>query len=152
MPRQEDAERGALARFRIHIDEAAGLLDDAIDGRQPKAGALADFLGGEERLEDLVDDVGGNPGAGVGDIDPDIIRRRHALVGHLRGFIRCQIAGLHRQLAAVRHRVASVDREIDDHLLELRDVDLDRPEVAAMHEVEFDLLADQAAQQHGEVG
>ena len=34
-------------------DEAARLLDDAVDGREAEPGALADFLGGEERLEDL---------------------------------------------------------------------------------------------------
>ena len=152
MPRQEDAERGALAGLGIHVDKAAGLLDDAIHRREAKPGALADFLGREERLEDLVDDIGRNAGAGIGDVDPHIIRRRHALVGQLRGFIRRDVGGLHRQLAAVGHRVAGVDREIDDHLLELRDVDLDRPEIAAMHEVELDLLADQPPQQHGEIG
>ena len=70
MPRQEDVERGALTGLGVDIDEAAGLLDDAVDRRQAEAGALADFLGREERLEDLVDDVGGNAGAGVGDVDP----------------------------------------------------------------------------------
>jgi len=50
-----------FAGLGVHIDEAAGLLDDAIDRRQAEAGALADFLGGEERLEDLVDDLAGIP-------------------------------------------------------------------------------------------
>src|SRR6185437_6365786 len=62
MPRQEDRERGALALLGIDIDEATGLLDDAVYRRQPKPGALADFLGREERLEDLVPDVGGDAG------------------------------------------------------------------------------------------
>ncbi len=83
VPRQEDVERGALVRFGVHIDEAAGLLDDAIDRRQAEAGALADFLGREERLEDLVDDLGRNSRAGVRDVDPDIIRRRHAFIGKM---------------------------------------------------------------------
>ena len=62
------------------------------------------------------------------------------------------IAGAHLQPAAARHGVARIDREIDDHLLELRDVDLDRPQIAAVHHGERDLLADQPPQQHGEVG
>ena len=81
MTRQEDPERGTLVGFGVDIDETAGLLDDAVDRGEAEAGALADFLGGEERLEDLVDDVGGNAGAGVADVDPHIVRRRHALVG-----------------------------------------------------------------------
>ena len=57
-----------------------------------------------------------------------------------------------RELAAVRHGVAGIDREVDDHLLELGDVGLDRPQVAAVHDVERDVLADQPAQQHVEIG
>ncbi len=138
--------------FGIHVDEAAGLLDDAVDGREAEPGSLADFLGREERLEDLVDDLGRYAGAGIGDIDAHVVGGRHAVVGQSRGFIRRDVGRLHGQLAAIRHRVAGVDREIDDHLFELRDVDLDRPEVAAVHEVELDLLADQAPQQHGQIG
>jgi hypothetical protein len=85
MPGQEDVERGAAIGLGLHIDEAAGLFDDAIDRRQAEAGALADFLGREERLEDLVDDVGRNAGAGVGNVDSHIIRRRHALKGEVPG-------------------------------------------------------------------
>ena len=65
MARQEDAERGAFALLGIDIDEAASLLDDAVDRREPEAGALADFLGREERLEDLVDDIRRDTSAGV---------------------------------------------------------------------------------------
>ena len=46
-----------LPTVAVAEDEAAGLLDDAVDRREAEAGALADLLGGEERLEDLVDDA-----------------------------------------------------------------------------------------------
>src|SRR5260221_522831 len=52
MARQEDREGGALAGLAVDEDEAAGLLDDAVDGGEAEAGAGADFLGREERLED----------------------------------------------------------------------------------------------------
>src|SRR6185437_12047309 len=52
MARQEDRERGALLGLAVDEDESAGLLDDAIDGGEAEAGAGADFLGREERLED----------------------------------------------------------------------------------------------------
>src|SRR6202011_5412334 len=67
--RQEDAEGRAFADGRFRIDEAAGLLDDAIDGGEAKPGALADFFRREERLEDTVDDLGRNAGSGIGDLD-----------------------------------------------------------------------------------
>ena len=60
---------GALADLRIAIDEAAGLLDDAVDHRQAEPGALADFLGGEERLEDLLDHLGRNAACRCLDLD-----------------------------------------------------------------------------------
>src|SRR5262249_11150466 len=91
VPRQEDRERGAPALLGIDIDEATGLLDDAVHGRQPEPGALADLLGREERLEDLFPDVGGNARAGIRDLDPHVVRRRHALVGELRGFACCDV-------------------------------------------------------------
>ena len=73
-----------LPELGIRIDEAAGLLDDAVDGREAEAGALADFLGREERLEDLVDDLRRNAGAGVGHLDQHVVGRRHALVVRAR--------------------------------------------------------------------
>ena len=44
VPRQEDAERRAAARLGIDIDEAAGLLDDAVNRGEAETGALADLL------------------------------------------------------------------------------------------------------------
>ena len=49
---KEDVEGAALADFAADFDPALVLLDNAIDGGQAQAGAFADFLGGEERLED----------------------------------------------------------------------------------------------------
>ena len=40
------------AGLRVELDLAAGLADDAVDRREPQAGALALRLGGEEGLED----------------------------------------------------------------------------------------------------
>ena len=43
--------------------------------------------------------------------------------------------------AAVGHGVARIDGQVDDHLVELRLVGLDVPEVAAGQDLELDLLA-----------
>jgi hypothetical protein len=65
--RQIDDEARPLPDLRIGEDEAARLLDDAVDGRQAEPGALADFLGGEEGLEHLAEHAARDAGAGVGD-------------------------------------------------------------------------------------
>ena len=55
------------------------------------------------------------------------------------------VAGPHQDAAAVGHGVACVDDEVDDHLLELVEIGLDQPQVAAVLDVDLDLLADQPA-------
>ena len=50
---KQQAEGGALAGRAHDGDEAATLLDDAVDARQAEAGAFADLLGGEKRLKDV---------------------------------------------------------------------------------------------------
>ncbi len=81
-------------------------------------------------------------------LDQHVVGGRDARVLEARAFGRRDVAGAQRDLAAVGHGVARVDDEIDDHLLELVEVGLDQPQVAAVDDVELDLLADQAAQQH----
>ena len=50
---------------------------------------------------------------------------------------------------SVRHRVAGVDREVDDDLLELAGIGADRAEVAAVLDDQLDVLAEQPFQQMG---
>ena len=62
------------------------------------------------------------------------------------------LVGAQLELAAAGHGVAGIDRQIHDHLLELRNVDPHRPQIAAVHHLQRDLFADQPAQQHVEIG
>ena len=135
--------------LRIGEDEAARLLDDAVDRREAEAGALAHLLGGEERLEDLAEHAGRNAAAGVGDRQRAVVGDRQDVGAELRDLVRLHRIGLDRQRSAAlrHHRVAGVDREVDDHLLELARVGADRPEVAAMLDDELDRLAEQPLQQ-----
>ena len=147
MARQVDAEGRALADLAVGEDVAARLLDDAVDGGQAEAGALADILGGEERLEDLGHDLGRHAGAGVLDLDQHVLAGRHAVAGELQALALGDVARADGERAAVGHGVAGVDGEVDDHLLELRLVGLDVPEVAAGQDLELDLLAERAVEQ-----
>ena len=65
--REAHREDGAAVRQAVGADLAAVLLDDLVADREPEPGALADRLGGEERVEDPADDVGRDAGAGVAD-------------------------------------------------------------------------------------
>ena len=152
MARQIDAEHGAASHRAVAEDEPARLLDEAIHHRQAEPGALADLLGGEEGLEDLVDDLLRDTCAGILDLDQHIVRHRHlALAGGL------DLAGRHvaradRQLATVRHGVTGVHRQVDDDLLELGQVGAHRPQVPPVPHVELDPLPEQPLQQHAELG
>ena len=136
---------------RVDIDEAAGLLDDAVDGGKAEARPLSHLFGREEGFEYLVDDRCRDPGAGIDDFDQDVVGGRHPLGVITLAVPRGDVGGAQRQPAALGHGVAGVDREVHDHLLELGNVDLDRPQIAAVHHVKRDLLADQPPQQHGEI-
>ena len=99
-----------------HPDPAAALGHDAVHGRQPQAGALADLLGGEERLEDPRERLLVHALAGVGH------HQRHEWVGptlgaHAGGLPR--VASDDADGAAGRHRVPRVDHQVQDRLLDL---------------------------------
>ncbi len=66
-----DAEVGALAGLGGDGDVAAVFFDDAAGGGEAEAGA--GFLGGELGFEDAGEEVGGDAGAGVGDVDEGVV-------------------------------------------------------------------------------
>ena len=72
LARQADGELGERARLALDRDRAAVLLgDDVVADRQTEPGALAGRLGREERLEQLVPDLGRDAGAVVAHPDLD---------------------------------------------------------------------------------
>ncbi len=145
--RKIDREGRALAGFGIDEDIAARLLDDAVHRRQAKPCALADILGGEERLEDARLDVGGHAGAAVLDEDRAVIVDRQDIAVHRAHVRRRHFAGADGERSPRRalgeHRIAAIDCEVDDHLFELAGVSTDGAEIAVMLHLEHDLLADQ---------
>ena len=70
--RQAHLEPG-VARARLEPQVTVVLVDDDPPGDvEPQPGALAERLGGEERLEDAVPDLFGDTGAGVADLDEQV--------------------------------------------------------------------------------
>ena len=115
--RQVDAHPGAAIELAMHPHVAAALLHDAVDGRKPEARAFADRFRGEERLERARDRRGVHAGAGVDDFERDEAARPH--VGIHPGVRVGQrlVARRDGDRAALRHRIAAVHHEIQDHLI-----------------------------------
>ena len=81
--------------------------------------------------------------------DDDVLPRVQAVVVPAIVVVEIGVAGFDRQLAAVGHGVARVEREIEDAGLELRRVDLDGPQAGAADRLELDGLAERAHQKVG---
>jgi hypothetical protein len=95
---------------------------------------------------------GAMPGAGVRDLDADVVGRRHAgeLAPARLGLGHVLRADRHG--SAVRHGVPGIHGEVDDHLFELVHVGLDEPEVASLAHLELDALSEEALQEERQVG
>ena len=130
----------------MHHDGTAGLLHDAVHGCEPESGAVTDGLRREERIEDAPLRLGIHSHSGVPDDDgrEPIRRRRGARRGRSRGG--GEDGRLERERTAVRHRIARIDDEIQNDLLQLSAVGEHHAGrgVAAIHE--GDLGSNQPAQ------
>ena len=140
--REEDAERRALAPLAVDPDVPAALVHDAVHRGEPEPRALALLLGGEEGLEEVRLHVRVHADARVrhlehhvrARLDPD--PRRLVLADRA-------IGRLDGQPAAVRHGVARVDGEVQEHLLDLTGIGRHGSEVRRGHRDELDRLAEE---------
>ncbi len=109
----------ALAHLAVDLAVAIGLPGEAVDHRQAKPRALADRLGGEERVEGALDHLGRHAGTGVGDADADVLAGTHAARVGSVGAVEVCVAGLDGERATVGHGVAGIDDQVEDRALEL---------------------------------
>ncbi len=114
------------------------LLDDAVGGGEAEAGAFALFFGGEERLEDFIDNFRRHAAAGIGDGQADVFPG-HGLeaAGVLSGddFV-VSADGDGSFAGAGLHGVSGIDAQVHDDLFEFADVGVGGPEGGI--EVQFD--------------
>ncbi len=137
---QEDGEDGALPGLARRLDASPGLRHDPVDDRESEACALASLLGREERLEDARERalVHARPRVAHDERDPAAgLERRPGSIR--RDDLR---EALDRELAARGHGVARVDDEVEEHLLELGAVHLDRARARSEGGHELYVLAD----------
>ena len=139
LARQVDLEGRTDTGLALERDEAAALVHRPVEHRQAQAGSFP--LRGEERLEDPALRLGIHPATGVADRDHRVVgacdsaplRRCRVQLPSLRG---------DRQPASVGHRVACVQREVEQRLAQLRPVSCD-DQVGPRLEDELDPLAEE---------
>ena len=142
----------ALARNAVAEDVAACLLDDAVGRGKPQAGPFALLLGGEERVEDLVQRLGRDAAALVRDRDAHVFALGNAGPFQRQSGPQADILGADRDLAAAGHGVAGVHDEVHQHLLELPGVGADRPQRGVVRHGDHDPLSDETVEKMAEVG
>jgi hypothetical protein len=125
--RQEEPHARPLAGPGADLHMPARLLDEAVDLAQAEAGALADLLGGEERLEHALHRLLVHADAGVGHGDGHVVARLGIGVAGGVGAVEPDVRGLDEQLPASRHRIARVHGEVEDGALELVGIRLRPP-------------------------
>ncbi|MEJ0070988.1 MAG: hypothetical protein WDO24_22180 [Pseudomonadota bacterium] len=146
-----ESEGRAHAKLAVDADMAAGLLDESEHHAETQPGALADRLGGEERLEDLGQRLGRDTDSRVADLQHRVVAGFDLGVGCRIVGIEVLILGRDAQAAALPHRVAGVGREIDQRRFELAGIHDDRPDAGSKAQRDLDLLTQRPAQQRGGV-
>ena len=98
----------------------------------------------------MLDDLGAHPGPGVAQRDEDAIAAGH-LVGQ-PGAAGADIGCLDQQGAALRHRIARVDRDVQKRRLDLIHIDHDGPELGRKRMSDFDRGTNRATQHRVHLG
>src|SRR4030095_17017197 len=116
---QVEVKGCAAPRLALDLDVPTALLDDAVRYGQAEATALAEFFRGEERLEDASLHFGRHPTSGIADRQPHGAARRERRMAIRVGAAELDDTRGECQSAPIRHRLASVNRQIQEHLCEL---------------------------------
>ena len=105
---------------------SAVALDDAVNRGKPEPRAVTNVLGGEEGFEDapLRGSIHADPGVGDGELDEVTIRCVRGLALLAGELLVCHING---DCSTLRHGLTRIDEEIQQHLLELRAIQLRPP-------------------------
>src|SRR5207302_1781426 len=123
--RQVDLDARPQTELAVHPDEAAAPLHDAVYRRQPDAGPGIRVFGREVRLEQVRLRLRRHPGAGIAHGEQHVLAGRHrALVCHV-ALVELDVLRFDGDPATPRHRVARVQHQVEQYLLELAWIRLD---------------------------
>src|SRR5215213_3641828 len=99
-----------MPRFAVHSDVPAMLFDDAVASSQSQAGTFPGFLGGEERLEEMLLYHRIHATSRIANRQHDIFAGRDASALMCIVTAKHGIAGLNCQFSTSGHGIVRVDR------------------------------------------
>ena len=153
MTRKKDSDDCPFAQRAFDLNLPGGLAGEAVNLTEAEAGAFADLLGGEEGIKRTLARVFIHADAGVRNCDHDILARldpfRQRADG---GGVEKAICRFNNQLAAARHGVPGVDRQVDERILKLIGIDEGVPKRLGKVGLQRDLLAERLLQQIADAG
>src|SRR5579859_2975992 len=148
MDRQEYAESRAFTGLAFDADPTVRLFHNAVDRGEPKPGSLSHRLGGEEGIEDLMQDFRRNSGAVIRDLDHRLFAHS-ARISHGLGLFLADARGadLHRTSPVGPDGIARVHRQVHHRRFKLTAIGAYLRQVAAVVSAELDVLVEDPAQQ-----
>jgi hypothetical protein len=127
MPGQEHLEGCSQVRLAVDVDEAVVLRNDAVDRGQPKAGAFAHDLRGEERFEQMRERVLVHAAPVIGQGEQRVVAGATSHVTDAVDLVERAVSRLDGDCADAGDGFPGVDAQVGQHLVHLRRVDADRP-------------------------
>ena len=116
--REIELDAGPDILFAVEVHVPSALLGETVDHAQSEPRPLADLLGGEERLEGVGGGFRGHADAGVADRELRVTPGGH--VRSRRRVVRVEVdeGRLDDQFASIRHRVARIDDQVEQDVLQ----------------------------------
>ena len=149
---QKHGERGADIDRALDLNPAFVLTDDAIHGGQTEAGALTDILGGEKRLIYMREDRGVHAPAVVGDGKTEEVSAAGIGMPAPVVFGERDSSQANADGARAGDRIAGVDDEIHDNLLEIGGIGENARQIFGAVTLKLDVLGQKAREHVAQVG
>ncbi len=126
----------------VDTNETIELGDNAVDSGQAKSGALSLRLCREERFEGPADGLGRHARPVVGDRDSGVMAGYDGWVQLSGLLVHVDVVASDQNGPGPGYRVTRVHGQVDDHLLEVAAISVDRPQARRKPGAQVDVLAD----------
>ena len=114
-----------MTQLRVDVHITSQLLHDAVHGREAEPRPLSRAFGRIERLEKTLLHFFRHAAPSVRHGEHHVTTRSGTQMAFTMRIGELRICGSDRDVASPRHRVTRVDREVDQHLLDLARIGVD---------------------------